>query len=81
MEFDQNRWYRIRVRVTPAKIECWIDDKKVVNVALAGRKIGLRPGEIERSLPFGLAAWHTSAAWREIKLRRLQTEAPVKQKK
>ena len=74
MEFDQNRWYRIRVRVTPAKIECWIDDKQVVDVALAGHKIGLRPGEIERSLPFGLAAWHTSAAWREIKLRRLQIE-------
>lgn len=79
MDFDPNRWYRIRVRVTPAKIECWIDDKQVADVSLAGHKISLRPGEIERSLPFGLAAWHTSAAWREIKLRRLQTEAPVKQ--
>lgn len=72
MDFDQERWYRIRVRVTPAKIECWIDEKKVVDVALAGRKIGLRPGEIERSLPFGLAAWHTRAAWRDIRLLRLR---------
>jgi Domain of Unknown Function (DUF1080) len=71
MDFDSNRWYRIRVRVTPARIVCWIDDKQVMDVALAGHKISLRPGEIERSLPFGLAAWHTSAAWREIKLRRL----------
>lgn len=71
MEFDQNRWYRIRVRVTPAKLECWIDDKKVADVTLANRKFSLRPGEISRSLPFGLAAWHTSAAWRDIRLRRL----------
>ncbi|MBI5683724.1 MAG: DUF1080 domain-containing protein [Verrucomicrobia bacterium] len=72
MDFDPARWYRIRVRVTAAKIECWIDEQKVVDLALAGRKISLRPGEIVRSLPFGLAAWHTSAAWREIKLRRLR---------
>lgn len=72
MDFDTARWYHIRVRVTAARIECWIDDKKVVDLALAGRKIGLRPGEIGRSLPFGLAAWHTSAAWRDIRLRRVR---------
>jgi hypothetical protein len=72
MDFDKDRWYRIRVRVTPAKIECWIDEKKVADVVLAGRKISLRPGEIERSLPFGLAAWHTSAAWRNIRLQQLR---------
>jgi hypothetical protein len=71
MDFDNGRWYRVRVRVTPAKIECWIDETKVADVALAGRKISLRPGEIGRSRPFGLAAWHTSAAWRDIRLRRL----------
>jgi len=72
MDFDQERWYRIRVRVTPAKIECWIDEKNVVDLALAGHKINLRPGEISRSLPFGLAAWHTSAAWRDVRLLRLR---------
>lgn len=72
MDFEQERWYRIRVRVTPAKIECWIDEKKVVDLALAGRKISLRPGEISRSLPFGMAAWHTSAAWRDVRLLRLR---------
>ncbi len=78
MDFDPNRWYRIRVRITPAKIECWIDERKVADVALAGHKISLRPGEIERSLPFGLAAWHTRAAWRDIRLQQLQSEASVK---
>jgi len=72
MDFDKDRWYRVRVRVTPAKIECWIDEQKVADVALAGRKISLRPGEIERSLPFGLAAWHTRAAWRNIRLQQLR---------
>jgi hypothetical protein len=31
MGFDKGRWYRIRLRVTPAKIEAWIDTEKVVD--------------------------------------------------
>ena len=30
--FDQKRWYNIRIRVTPAKIEAWLDDRELVNV-------------------------------------------------
>jgi hypothetical protein len=69
--FDANRWYRIRVRVTPEKIEAWIDDEKMVDLETTGHKIGLRGGGIEASLPLGLAAFQTRAAWRDITLRRL----------
>lgn len=71
MKFDNGRWYKIRVRVTPEKIEGWIDDLQVLNVETQGKKISMRPGEIELSEPFGLAAFRTQAAYREIKLRRL----------
>ena len=67
--FEKGRWYRIRLRVTEQKIEAWIEQKKVVDVNTVGRKISLRFGEIERSKPFGLASWSTSAAFRSIKLR------------
>ncbi|MDQ6631651.1 MAG: DUF1080 domain-containing protein [Verrucomicrobiota bacterium] len=66
--FERNRWYRIRVRVTPEKIEAWIDDQKVVDLLSQGRKISMRPGEIERSQPLGIATWQTSATVRNIKL-------------
>jgi hypothetical protein len=71
MEFAMNRWYRIRVRVTDEKIEAWIDDDKKVDVETKGRVIGLRPGDIQKSLPLGIASYMTRAAVRDIRLRRL----------
>ena len=71
MEFADNRWYRIRVRVTETKIEAWIDDAQKVDLETKGRVIALRPGEIQKSLPLGIAAYMTRAALRDIRLRRL----------
>jgi sugar phosphate isomerase/epimerase len=71
MKFDNGRWYKIRVRVTPEKIEGWIDNDQVLDVETQGKNIGMRPGEIELSEPFGIATFRTQAAVREIKMRRL----------
>jgi hypothetical protein len=71
MEFADQRWYRIRVRVTAAKLEAWIDDVPKIDVALEGKRLSLRPGEIEKSLPLGVAAYQTRAAIRGLRLRRL----------
>jgi hypothetical protein len=69
-EFKSDRWYRIRVRVTPAKIEAWIEDEQMVDLETKDKKIGLRFGEIKSSLPLGIAAFQTKAAVREIRLKR-----------
>ena len=74
-DFQSGRWYRIRLRVTEKKIEAWIDKEKLVDVAVGERRIALRPGEIELCKPFGLAAWQTSSALREIKFRRVSGPA------
>lgn len=71
MSFEPNRWYRIRVRVTPDKIEAWIDDRQMVDLTTTGRKISLRFGDIEYSAPLGIASYQTRAAVRDIRLRRL----------
>lgn len=73
--FESGRWYRIRLRVTEKKIEGWIDREKLFDVATTGRSISLRPGDIELCKPFGLAAWQTSSALREIKYRRVSGPA------
>jgi hypothetical protein len=73
--FETGRWYRIRLRVTEKKIEAWIDKDKLVDVATEGKRISPRPGDIEMSEPFGLAAWQTSAALRGIKFRRVNAPA------
>lgn len=64
-----DRWYRIRLRVTAEKIEAWLDQEKVIDLKTKGRQIGLRFGDIEHSLPLGLAAFRTRAALRDIRLR------------
>jgi hypothetical protein len=71
MNFEKKRWYKVRLLVTKAKIEVWIDGEKMVDQELADHKISMRFGEIEESKPFGIATYQTSAAFRELKLRSL----------
>ena len=70
--FARDRWFHIRARVTHEKIEAWLDGDKVVNVEIAGRKISMRAGEIELSVPLGVATWQTAAAIRNVQLKKIQ---------
>lgn len=75
LNFEQGHWYRVRLRVTERRLEAWIDRDKVVDAVTTGRKISLRPGDIELSAPFGLASWTTAAALREIRWRPVEGPA------
>lgn len=72
MSFSRDRWYKVRLRVTPKKIEAWLDDKPIIDQEITGKKISLRPGDISQQVPLGLATYQTSAAYREIRLRKLK---------
>jgi hypothetical protein len=67
--FETGRWYAFRVQVTDARIQAWIDDRLIVNVEIAGRKVGLRYGEIKLSAPLGLASYNTVGVVRKIEFR------------
>ena len=69
--FKLDRWYRIRIRVTGERIEAWIDDKRVVNQPIKGKKISIRP-ECDLCKPFGIATWRTAGAARAIRVRPLK---------
>ncbi len=71
LEFAAGRWYSVRMRVTPTRLEAWLDDKQIVNADIKGRRISLRYGEISRSRPLGIASFQTKAAYRNIRMRRL----------
>ena len=69
--FENGRWYTLRLRVTDARIEAWIGEQAIVNVSIEGRSVGLRFGEIRLSAPFGFAAYATTGALRKIEYRLL----------
>ena len=70
IQFESGRWYNIRIRVTSAKIEAWLDERQIINQGLTGNKISTR-FEVEPSQPLGVASWRTKAALRDLRLRRL----------
>jgi hypothetical protein len=75
--FEQDRWYRIRVRITAVRIQGWVDDRKIVDADIGGRNIGMRRGEIELCVPLGLATYETCGQLRNLRLRKLsQSEIP-----
>lgn len=71
--FKDNQWYKFRVRVTDEKIQCWIDDKQVIDVSIVGKKITTR-NEVNLSQPLGFIAWESAAELRNIAIRKLTPE-------
>ena len=70
MNFTNGKWYHVRVRVEPEKIQAWIDDDRVVNLETKDKRLSIRM-EVEPSVPLGIATWNTSAALRNIQLKKL----------
>jgi hypothetical protein len=69
ISFEKERWYHIRLIVTDKSIKSWIDSVKVIDFTIGNKKLSIRP-EVELSRPFGIASWTTTAAIRNIRLKR-----------
>jgi hypothetical protein len=69
-KFKNGRWYRIRIRVSKNRIQSWIDDKEMVDFDTTDRRLSIRL-ECGASKPFGMAAWDTTGAVRDIRVRTL----------
>jgi hypothetical protein len=74
-EFKSGRWYAIRVRVSPERIECFIDDEKVIDQPLEGRRLSIRD-EVLPSRPLGIATYATTALVQNIRWRPLMPGNP-----
>lgn len=69
-EFEDNRWYKFRIRVQPDAITVWMDDKKVVNQPLEGKRITLR-NETLPCRPLGFCSFDTVAGLKNIQITKL----------
>jgi hypothetical protein len=72
-DFQTNHWYDVRIRVTKAKIEAWIDEEQVVDFEAAGHRLSIRD-ECDLCRPLGFATWCTEGAVRNVRLRELRPE-------
>lgn len=72
--FAKDVWHKVRVRVSDNRLQAWIDDTEKVDLDLADRKISLLPGDIELSVPIGIAAYQTRAQYRNIVWRPLPAD-------
>jgi len=70
IQFENDRWYHVRIRVTKPKITVWIDDKETITLEPEGRKLSVS-WEMEPCQPLGVATWYTTGSLRNIQYRRL----------
>ncbi len=71
MKFEKNHWYHISLIVTKTQIKAMIDSIEVVDFTIGNKKLSIRP-EVELLKPFGIASWNTTAAIRNIRVRRIE---------
>lgn len=67
--YEKDKWFRIRMKVTPARLETWINDDKVVDQDIKDRRISMRFGEIESSVPLGIATYQTTTVVRRVQIK------------
>jgi hypothetical protein len=72
--FENNQWYKIRLRVTKERISAWLDGKEVIDIERGDKKFTIR-SEVELNRPLGFSTWQTKGALRNIKLTVFQPEA------
>lgn len=70
VKYENNTWYKFRVRVSSDVIRCWIDDKELIVLNHKEHRLGTRI-ESRACQPLGFATWETSGALRNISIRPL----------
>ncbi|MCA9103905.1 MAG: DUF1080 domain-containing protein [Pirellulaceae bacterium] len=72
LEFEQEQWYPVRLRVTGEKIQAWVGEKQIVNVVTADHQYAIW-WEQEPARPLGITSWYTTAELKDIVLERLDS--------
>ena len=67
MNFIDNQWYHITLDVSGGIIKAMIDNQVVLDFTKGDHRLSVRP-EVSLNIPLGIATWHTTAAFKNIRL-------------
>ena len=70
INLQKGKWYLVQLRVTPDRIQAWLDGDSLLDVDTKGKMISIR-SEMDESVPLGVATWATTGALRNFKIRKL----------
>ena len=70
INLQKGKWYLVQIRVTPGRIQAWLDGDSLLDVNTKGKVISIR-SEMDESVPLGVATWATTGALRNFKIRKL----------
>jgi hypothetical protein len=68
-EFENGKWYAVRVRVTKDRLQAWVDKEQIVDVEITDRDLDVR-WEMEPCQPLGIATYETTGGAKNIRLKR-----------
>jgi hypothetical protein len=68
--FEEKEWYDIRLLVMETKLRVFINGETVIDADVDGKKVAMRVGEIEMSVPLGITTYGTTGEFKNIVLRK-----------
>lgn len=68
----EKQWFKIKVLVTPEKIQCWLDDKQLVDVKRTDYKQYDTHGAVVDTKPLGMFSYDTWGQVRNMKVWKLE---------
>lgn len=72
-QYKNDQWYKIRIRVDPNEINCWVDEQSVIEIEREGLKFDIR-AEMDPTLPLGIANFQCDSELRNIRSRKLHKD-------
>jgi len=70
MDFEPHKWYGIRMEVAGDTLRAFVDQQKIIETTIQGRKVHVR-SEVEPSKPLGLCAFETITRYKNIRITEL----------
>ncbi len=73
-EFQNNKWYALKLRVTATRVTAWIDKEQVIDLNYTNHSLSLH-SYMENLNTLSLASWQTTACFKDIKLISIPTDS------